>query len=53
MIDFGWQIGGASPLAALDAALARATGKAVVDYGFHLVLTAGPDGQEDELEAVV
>ena len=53
VIDFGWQIGDATPLAALDTALARAAGKAVVDYGFHLVLTAGPDAQADELEAVV
>jgi dihydropyrimidinase len=53
VIDFAWQINDTTAVAAIDDAMARADNKAVIDYGFHLVLTKGPDDQSQDLDTVV
>ena len=49
-IDFAIQPKGATLRETLDAWHARANGKAVIDYGFHLAITDLPDSVMDEIQ---
>ena len=53
VIDFAFQLGGISLLEALAKAKTRAIDKAIVDYGFHVVLTKADDATLAELEVAV
>lgn len=49
IIDFAIQTRGRSPLEGLEAWQAKAAGKAVIDYGFHLALTDLPEDRIAEM----
>jgi dihydropyrimidinase len=49
IIDFAVQQHGQSMLAALDTWHQKAHAKAVIDYGFHMIVTDMPDGRTKEL----
>src|SRR5215213_8364931 len=49
IIDFAVQNKGESMIAGVDKWHAKAAGKAVIDYGFHLITTDFEDGDEKEM----
>ncbi|HEX9075441.1 MAG TPA: amidohydrolase family protein, partial [Anaerolineae bacterium] len=53
IIDFATQARGGSMHAALDEWLAKAQGKAVVDYGMHMIVTYLPDDLLPEMDTLV
>jgi dihydropyrimidinase len=53
IIDFAVQYRGQSLNEALDAWFAKAEGKAVTDYGFHLIVTDLPDNRLPELKQLI
>jgi dihydropyrimidinase len=53
IVDYATQERGGSLAAALDAWHARAEGRAVVDYGFHMIVSDLGPGVERELDAMV
>ena len=53
IVDYATQQRGGSLGAALDAWHARAAGRAVVDYGFHMIVSDLRPGVERELDAMV
>jgi dihydropyrimidinase len=53
IVDFATPAADGSLRAALDAWHARAAGRAAVDYGFHMVLTAFTDRLADEMDHLV
>ncbi len=53
VIDFAFQLGELTPSQALNTGLDRATGKAIVDYGFHLVLTKSDEATIGELPSLL
>ncbi len=53
IIDFATQARGAKMHAALDEWLAKAEGKAVVDYGMHIIISYLPDDLLGEMDALV
>jgi len=53
IIDFAVQYHGQSLNQALDTWFAKAEGKAVADYGFHLIVTDLPDERLPELKAMI
>lgn len=53
IVDFATQARGGSLLAALDAWHARADGRAVVDYGFHMIVCDVTDDVAGELPVLV
>jgi len=53
IIDFAVQYRGQSLNEALDAWFAKAEGKAVTDYGFHLIVTDLPDHRLPELKQLI
>ncbi len=53
IIDFATQARGGNMHAALDEWLAKAEGKAVVDYGMHMIIAYLPDDLLPEMDALV
>ncbi len=53
IIDFATQARGGKMHAALDEWLAKAEGKAVVDYGMHMIISYLPDDLLPEMDALV
>jgi dihydropyrimidinase len=53
IVDFAIQYRGQSLREALDAWRQKAEGKAVIDYGFHMIITELTDAVEDEMDAMV
>ncbi len=53
IIDFATQARGGSMHAALDEWLAKAEGKAVIDYGMHMIIAHLPDDRLPEMDALV
>jgi dihydropyrimidinase len=53
IIDFAVQYRGQSLNEALDVWFAKAEGKAVIDYGFHMILTDLPDERLPELKTLI
>jgi len=53
IIDFAVQYRGQSLNEALDVWFAKAEGKAVVDYGFHMIVTDMPDHRLPELKGLI
>jgi dihydropyrimidinase len=53
IINFALQRAGEPLAAALERSLARAEGKAVIDYGFHVVVTALPPSRLGELDEII
>src|SRR5512141_1643365 len=53
IIDFATQARGGSMHAALDEWLAKAEGKAVIDYGMHMIISYLPDNLLPEMDALV
>src|SRR5947209_9393637 len=53
IIDFAVQYHGQSLNQALDVWFAKAEGKAVIDYGFHLICTDLPDARLPELKGLI
>ncbi|HUF24044.1 MAG TPA: dihydropyrimidinase [Vicinamibacterales bacterium] len=53
IVDFAIQYRGQSLGEALDAWRKKAEGKAVIDYGFHMIITELTDAVEDEMDAMV
>jgi dihydropyrimidinase len=53
IVDFAIQYRGQSLREALDAWRKKAEGKAVIDYGFHMIITELTDAVEDEMDAMV
>ena len=53
LIDFAIQARGQSMRTALDTWFAKADGKAVVDYSFHMIVTDLPDAKLEEMESLV
>src|SRR4029434_9258212 len=53
IIDFAVQYHGQALNEGLDASFAKAEGKAVTDYGFHLICTDLPDERLPELKAMI
>jgi dihydropyrimidinase len=53
IIDFAVQFRGQALNEALDAWFAKAERKAVIDYGFHLILTDLPDNRLPEIKAMI
>jgi len=53
IIDFATQARDGSMHAALDAWLAKAQGRAVIDYGMHMIVTNLPDELLPEMDALV
>jgi dihydropyrimidinase len=53
IVDFATQARGGSMHAALDEWLAKAKGKAVVDYGMHMIITYLPDDLLPEMDTLV
>ena len=53
IVDFAIQYRGQSLHQALDAWRAKAEGKAVIDYGFHMIITELTDTVEAEMDAMV
>ena len=53
IVDFAVQYHGQSLNEALDVWFAKAEGKAVIDYGFHMILTDLPDERLPELKTLI
>ena len=53
IVDFAIQYRGQTLHHALDAWMKKAEGKAVIDYGFHMIITELNDQVEDEMDAMV
>jgi dihydropyrimidinase len=53
IVDFATQSRGETMRHALDGWMARADGKAVIDYGFHMAITDLPEARLDEMDAMV
>lgn len=53
IVDFAIQYRGQSLREALDAWRKKAEGKAVIDYGFHMIITDLTPSVEDEMDAMV
>lgn len=53
IVDFAIQYRGQTLREALDAWHAKAQGKAVIDYGFHMIITELTDAVEAEMDAMV
>ena len=53
MIDFAIQSKGQSLRTALDAWNARADGRAVIDYSFHVIVTDLPDAKIEEMDGLI
>src|SRR5712671_1071358 len=53
IIDFAVQYHGQSLNQALDVWFAKAEGKAVIDYGFHMIVTDLPDQRLQELNGLI
>jgi dihydropyrimidinase len=53
IVDFAIQYRGQSLQQALDAWRAKAEGKAVIDYGFHMIITELTDEVESEMDSMV
>ncbi|HEX6323903.1 MAG TPA: amidohydrolase family protein, partial [Vicinamibacterales bacterium] len=53
IVDFAIQYRGQSLREALDAWRKKAEGKAVIDYGFHMIITELTDAVEAEMDAMV
>ena len=53
IVDFAIQYRGQTLHHALDAWMKKAEGKAVIDYGFHMIITELTDQVEEEMDALV
>src|SRR5688572_18819143 len=53
LIDFAMQTKGQSMRTALDAWFAKAEGRAVIDYSFHMVVTDLPDAKIEEMNSLI
>jgi dihydropyrimidinase len=53
VVDFAIQYRGQTLRHALDAWMAKADGKAAIDYGFHMIVTELNDSVEKEMDALV
>jgi dihydropyrimidinase len=53
VVDFAIQYRGQTLRHALDAWMAKADGKAAIDYGFHMIVTELTDSVEREMDALV
>lgn len=53
LIDFAMQTKGQSMRTALDAWFAKAEGRAVIDYSFHMVVTDLPDAKVEEMNSLI
>jgi dihydropyrimidinase len=53
LVDFAIQYKGQSLRTAFDTWRAKAEGKAVIDYGFHCIITDLPDARLEEMDALV
>ena len=53
LVDFAIQYRGQTMRHALDDWMARAAGKAVIDYAFHMILTELPDAGLDDMDRMV
>src|SRR5262252_9623824 len=53
LVDFAIQYRGKTMRHALDDWMARASGKAVIDYGFHMILTELPDAGLGDMDTMV
>jgi dihydropyrimidinase len=53
VVDFAIQYRGQTLRHALDAWMAKADGKAAIDYGFHMIVTDLNDSVESEMDALV
>jgi dihydropyrimidinase len=53
LVDFAIQYRGKTMRHALDDWMERASGKAVIDYAFHMILTELPDAGLDDMDAMV
>ncbi len=53
LVDFAIQYKGQTLRTALDTWWGKAHGKAVIDYGFHCIITDLPDARLDEMKALV
>ena len=53
LVDFAIQYRGKTMRHALDDWMDRASGKAVIDYAFHMILTELPDAGLDDMDAMV
>ena len=53
IVDFAVQAPGGTLHQALEAWMAKARGKAVIDYGFHVIVTDLPERSEGELDELV
>src|SRR5690349_19320460 len=53
VVDFAIQYRGQTLREAFEAWSRKAQGKAVIDYGFHMIITELTDSVEDEMDAMV